>query len=69
LPDDARERVTRAIDGLAEEPHPPGRRKLQGREGWRIRVGDYRVVYEIDDDLRMVTVLQAGHRRDVYRTG
>ena len=44
-----------------------GCRKLSGREGWRIRVGSYRVVYEIDDELQVVTVLHVGHRRDVYR--
>jgi len=69
MPEHARDRVTRAVHQLAEEPRPPGCRKLQNREGWRIRVGDYRLVYEVDDDLRTVTVLLAGHRRDVYRQG
>jgi mRNA interferase RelE/StbE len=61
--------ATRAVHQLAEDPRPPGCHKLQNREGWRIRVGDYRLVYEVDDDLRTVTVLLAGHRRDVYRQG
>ena len=42
-------------------------RKLAGREGWRIRVGNYRVIYEIDDSARQVTILHVGHRKDVYR--
>ncbi len=44
---------------------PP--KKLTGREGWRIRVGQYRVIYEIEDVIRVVTVLDVGHRRDIYR--
>ncbi|MDQ3637697.1 MAG: type II toxin-antitoxin system RelE/ParE family toxin [Actinomycetota bacterium] len=56
-----------AIEGLREEPRPPGCRKLSDREGWRLRVGVYRVIYEVDDDQRVVTVLQVGHRRDIYR--
>lgn len=53
--------------GLANQPRPAGRHKLRGRDGWRIRVGNYRVIYEIDDQQSMVTVLHIGHRRDVYR--
>jgi mRNA interferase RelE/StbE len=63
--DDAR--IRRALQGLAEEPRPPGCRKLRDREGWRIRIGEYRVIYEIDDVARLVRVLEIGHRRDVYR--
>ncbi|MGI9122853.1 MAG: type II toxin-antitoxin system RelE family toxin [Rubrobacter sp.] len=69
LPDHARGRITRAVDQLVEEPRPAGCRKLQNCEGWRLRVGDYRLVYEVDDDKRVVTVLLIGHRRDVYRRG
>lgn len=61
------ERIVEAIRGLAENPRPVGCRKLVGREGWRIRVGDFRVIYEIDDGQRSVTVLHVGNRRDVYR--
>jgi mRNA interferase RelE/StbE len=69
LPRDVRERVVSAILALREEPRPPGVRKLKGRgeEGWRIRVGDYRVVYRIDDSLRQVAIYRVRHRRDVYR--
>ncbi|MBI4267052.1 MAG: type II toxin-antitoxin system RelE/ParE family toxin [Chloroflexi bacterium] len=53
--------------GLADSPRPRNSRKLTGRDGWRIRAGAYRVVYEIDDAAHVVTVLHIGHRRDVYR--
>ena len=61
------ERLKAAIVSLGENPHPSGCRKLAGRNGWRIRVGQYRVIYEIDDAARAVTVLDVGHRREVYR--
>jgi len=67
LPSNVRERVNPAILALREEPRPSGVRKLRGEEGWRIRVGDYRVVYSIDDGLREVTVYRVRHRRDAYR--
>jgi len=60
-------RVRDAIRGLANDPRPPGCLKLTGRDGWRLRVGEFRVIYEIDDQHRLVTVLNIGHRRDVYR--
>ena len=60
-------RVCDAISGLADQPRPPGAKKLSGREGWRIRVGSYRVVYEISDPAHLITVMHIGHRRDVYR--
>jgi len=62
-----RQRISVAIDGLAANPRPPGCRKLQGRNAWRIRIGDYRVIYEIEDDKLIVTVIEVGHRRDIYR--
>jgi len=67
LPPDAYTRVRDAIRALARDPRPRGCSKLRGREGWRLRVGDYRVIYEIDDRLRQVSVLHIGHRRDIYR--
>jgi mRNA interferase RelE/StbE len=67
LPDEAYMRVRDAIRLLADDPRPPECRKLTGREGWRIRVGEYRVIYEIDDVRKSVTILHVGHRRDVYR--
>jgi mRNA interferase RelE/StbE len=67
LPSDSYARVRDAVRALSTTPRPVGSRKLTGREGWRLRVGDYRIVYEIDDDTRMVRVIHIGHRRDVYR--
>ncbi len=61
------ERVTTEISALAEDPHPPGAQKLVGLEGYRIRVGDYRILYELDDTTRVVFVTRVRHRRDVYR--
>ncbi len=59
--------MIQAIDELAENPRPRNSRKLRGKEGWRIRIGDYRAIYEIDDEAREVLVLDIGHRRDIYR--
>lgn len=60
-------RLLDAIRALAGEPRPAGCRKLKGRDGYRLRIGAYRVVYAIDDRERTVTILDLGHRRDVYR--
>jgi len=61
------ERIRDAVLSLKEEPRPYGCLKLTGRNGWRIRIGDYRVIYEIDDDSKIVTVLDIGPRQNVYR--
>ncbi len=66
LPKADYERVRDAVAALTENPRPAGCKKLVGREGWRIRSGDYRVIYEIEDTQKKVTVLHIGHRRDVY---
>jgi mRNA interferase RelE/StbE len=66
LPKTDYERMRDAIAALAENPRPAGCKKLTGREGWRIRSGDYRAIYEIDDAQKRVTVLHIGNRRDVY---
>jgi mRNA interferase RelE/StbE len=60
-------RIKAAVRELANNPHPAGSRKLSGRSAWRIRVGTYRVIYEIYDDRLIVLVVTIGHRRDVYR--
>jgi mRNA interferase RelE/StbE len=67
LPREGYERVKTAIANLAGNPRPVGCRKLAGRDGWRIRVGNYRIIYDIDDPIQSITVLDVGHRRDVYR--
>lgn len=68
LSSEVHDRVILAIQGLARNPRPPGCRKLAGtRNDWRIRVGDYRVVYEIADEVRVVRINRIRHRREVYR--
>lgn len=64
----ARRRIQAAVELLANDPRPAGAKKLVGGEGeWRVRTGDYRVVYEIKTDALVVLVLAVAHRRDVYR--
>ena len=60
-------RVTERIRGLAHNPRPPGNEKLSGQERYRIRQGDYRIVYAVDDERRVVEIVKVGHRREVYR--
>ena len=60
-------RIDRKILALAENPRPPGCKKLRGyKDQWRIRVGDWRVVFIIDDDAKRVSVTRVAHRREVY---
>ena len=60
-------RIIKAIDALADDPHPPQSRKLSGPEKYRLRCGVYRVLYEIQDDVLVVCVVKVGHRKNVYR--
>jgi len=61
-----RRRIQGAITLLAEDPRPPAARALRGRPGLRVRVGDYRILYTVEDDVLVVVVVTVGHRRDVY---
>ena len=68
LSSDVHYRVIKAIKGLAENPRPPGCRKLAGTQNdWRIRVGDYRVIYETADQIRIVRINRVRHRSEAYR--
>jgi mRNA interferase RelE/StbE len=68
LPSKIHGRVVEAIAALGRDPRPPGCRKLTGsKSDWRVRVGDYRVVYEIADSVRIIRVHRVRHRSDVYR--
>ncbi len=68
IPSPSFEMIEEKLKTLADNPRPAGCKKLKGTErAWRIRAGDYRVVYEIDDAARVVTVIKIGHRSDVYR--
>lgn len=61
-----RTRIQGVIALLGEDPRPPGATALAGRPGYRVRVGNYRIVYTIDDGVLLVVVITLGHRRDVY---
>lgn len=61
-----RDRIRGAIALLAENPRPPGAKALQGRSGLRVRVGNYRIIYTIEDDVLLVVVVSLGHRSDIY---
>ena len=63
----AQTRIIAAIRSLAVCPRPVGCIKLSGRPAWRIRIGNYRVIYEIHDDRLLVVVVAIGHRKDIYR--
>jgi mRNA interferase RelE/StbE len=64
----ARRRVQAAIELLADLPRPPRATNLAGGDGeWRVRTGDYRIIYEIHDQALLVLVVAVGHRRDIYR--
>jgi mRNA interferase RelE/StbE len=68
LPPTIFQRVNEKILALRDDPYPPGVRKLVGAiEGWRIRVGDYRILYQIDAAAQTVTIVRVKHRREVYR--
>ncbi len=67
LDDSVFRRVDRKILALADNPRPPGCKKLKGyKDQWRIRVGDWRVVYLIDDEAKLVSITRVAHRREVY---
>ena len=69
LPDGISARILPRLKALAIDPRPHGSIKLKGsKDGWRIRVGDYRVIYIIDDEARKVEVTHVAHRRDVYQS-
>jgi mRNA interferase RelE/StbE len=67
LPPEGKRRVQAAIELLADDPRPPAATKLVARPEWRVRTGDFRVIYRIDDGVLTVVVVSAGNRRDVYR--
>jgi mRNA interferase RelE/StbE len=60
------QRIKEAILKLANDPYPVGTKKLRGRPGYRIRQGDYRIIYDVNEQILTVYVLSAGHRKDIY---
>ena len=67
LPDNVVKRILARLVELGNDPRPSDVKKLKGRSAWRIRVGDYRVIYEIHDRELRVLVITIGHRREIYR--
>lgn len=67
LPTDYARLIVQHIDGLREDPRPPGAKKLRVSRSYRLRVGVYRILYDVSDDSRVVTVYRVKHRRDAYR--
>jgi len=63
---DDRARLLGALSLLEVDPRPPASRQLNGRPGWRVRVGDFRIIYTIDDGVLLIVVIAVGHRREVY---
>ena len=67
LPKEIVKRIDKVLTALSRNPRPPGSEKLVGTDGWRIRAGDYRILYAIDDKNKLVTIYDIDHRRQVYR--
>lgn len=67
IPKRDQDRIFESIRALALEPRPHGVKKLSGRDAWRIRIGDYRIIYEIQDVRLLVLVVAIGHRKEIYR--
>ena len=67
LPKQVQAHLSPHITALTQNPRPPGAEKLTGEEGYRLRVGDYCILYEVHDKVLLVLVVKVGHRREVYR--
>jgi mRNA interferase RelE/StbE len=67
IPKQDMRRISARIQGLAQHPRPSGCEKLSEHERYRVREGDYRIVYAVDDELRTVEIVKIGHRREVFR--
>jgi mRNA interferase RelE/StbE len=67
IPTQGLKRILARIEALRDDPRPPGAVKLSGMEYYRVRQGDYRIVYEIQDDILIIIVVKIGHRREIYK--
>jgi len=67
LPKAQQKRVAKVIDGFAINPRPPGAEKMTGVEAYKLRVGDYRIIYAVKDEVLVVLIVRLGNRREVYR--
>jgi mRNA interferase RelE/StbE len=66
LPDEVAEQLLDAIENLAVNPRPSGCKKLKGRDGYRIRKGDYRIIYDVFDNVLVIDIIAVGHRNEIY---
>lgn len=60
-------KIKKAIIGLSETPQPVGSKKLKGRDAYRVRVADYRIIYEINDKIVTIDIIRIGHRKNIYK--
>ena len=67
IPEPYQSRIIRTINELADNPYPAQSKKLTGRDAWRIRIGNYRVIYEISNNKLLILVLHIGNRKDIYK--
>jgi len=67
IPSDIRKKIADAINKLAFNPHPDGSKKLKGSQFYRIRAGDYRIIYTIEENILTILVVRIGHRKEVYK--
>jgi len=67
VPAPFQQKIVQVIDSLAENPRPIGCKQLKGEKAYRVRVADYRIVYTVEDVIRIVAVQRIGHRKDIYR--
>jgi mRNA interferase RelE/StbE len=67
IPSIDQQKIVSTIEHLANHPRPIGAKKLTGRDGWRVRIGNYRIIYEIRDKTCHILVLDIGHRKDIYK--
>ena len=67
IPVSDQDKIIETIKNFSANPRPPGVKKLSNRDAWRIRIGNYRIIYEIEDNRLIVIVINIGHRKDIYR--
>jgi mRNA interferase RelE/StbE len=67
LPKEVQVRIIEQLHVLSQNPFPAGSKKLKGRDGYRVRVGNYRIIYEVDTKGRLIVVVVVGHRKNVYQ--
>jgi len=67
VPREKLQKIIVEIENLTNNPYPPSSTKLKGRDAWRIRIGDYRVIYTVNNNELLILVVKIGHRKDVYK--